>query len=274
MPRNTSERFKTAKQKAGKPKPTRVGAANQVVRKAITQANMSTLRMSLGEPKGFDTAINVGTGAAGTGVIDTTNTSGDAFCINTCQQGTGFFNRNGRKINLKSIRIRIAVWHRYQSDQTALQFNVEGNELRAVLVWDKQPTGVIPTFDTIFGRTDAQGNSATAFKDPVKYPVMERFSVLMDEVCETNINAGSNNVDYGGTLSTTPTTVSNFYNIDRFIMLKGRETVFGSTSNPATVADITTGALYIYYRAAWKRTGSNEVFITDDSVCRLRYSDL
>jgi len=269
-----SDRFKTAKQKAGKPKTTRVGMANQVVRKAITQANMSTLRMNLGEPKGFDTAVNIGTGGVGTGVIDTVITNGDAFCLNTCQQGTGFFNRNGRKINLKSLRLRIAIWHKYRTSNDLAVYDMEGNELRAVVVWDKQPTGTIPTFDTIFGRTNAQGTTTTAFKDPVKYPVMERFSVLMDEVVECNVNASSGNVTYAGTLSVAPGIVSNFYNIDRFIMLKGRETVFGSTSNPATVADITTGALYLYYRAAWKRGDPNEVFITDDSVCRLRYSDL
>ena len=59
--------------------------------------------------------------------------------------------------------------------------------------------------------------------------------------------------------------------MDRFIPLKGLETIYSGQSSPCTIADISTGALYIIFRSETSNGASN--WAVKNSIGRLRYYD-
>lgn len=211
------------------------------------------------EKKGVDFPLDVAS------VVSTTNGTQAAFCINLTQQGVGSWNRVGRKIQNQSIRLRGGiVW---LLDQETTTLNLIGNTLRMVVVWDKQPSGTFPTFDTVFGVTGQDGTETTTFLNPVKYDNMDRFMVLRDMVCDFepplyNAAAGTQNA------------VIVRKSFDEYIRLGGKETTYLGQSNPATIADVSSGALYVYFRAAANVTNQNQLAIDSSSFARLRYTDM
>lgn len=226
------------------------------------RANMRNLAAAVrraGEKKGVDTSLTVGA------IVATTNTNDDALVLNLVQQGAGSWNRVGRKINLTSIRLRgTVVW---ASAPATTSGDLNSNTLRMVVVWDKQPSGAaIPTFDTVFGLTAQDGTEGTTFLAPIKYDNMDRFSVLRD--CQMDFSAQVYNGG-GGTTNISRQEAK----FDEFIKLGGREVVFLGQSQPMTIADISTGGLYVYFRANNDAAGQNQLAIDADSFARLRYTD-
>jgi len=220
------------------------------VRQAVARNN---------EKKGMDTPLTI----AGP-ILATTNTNGDTIVLNLVQQGAGSWNRIGRKINPQSIRLRGVV--NWASAAAATTGNPDGNILRMVVVWDKQPSGAaIPAFDAVFGVTAQDGTESTTFLNAVKYDNMDRFSVLRDCVMEFIPRL----IADGGTQDITNTK----HPFDEFISLKGREVVYSGQSNPMTIADISTGALYVYFRAAAATANTNALSLEASSFSRLRYTD-
>lgn len=241
--------FKSKKSKAFNRQSSRgVMSSAAVARRAV---------LRLAEKKGMDTILTLNP------VISTTTTNASSFVLNLIQQGAGSWNRIGRKVNLQSARLRLSIAHTYNTvPATGV---ATGNQLRCVVVWDKQPSGgTIPTFDSIFGKTEQTGTESTTFLDPIRYDNMDRFAVLRDELVDANINSQ--------VLGTT-NTVTNFYSIDEFIKLGNREVVFSGQSSPMTIADVSTGALYIYFRAQ-VNVADNFMQLTDESFCRIRYVDM
>jgi len=228
--------------------------ASQAVQKAVAAAVRR-----VGEKKGMDTSLTVAA------IVSTTNTNDDALVLNLVQQGAGSWNRIGRKINLHSVRLRgVAVW---ASAPATTSGDLNSNTLRMVVVWDKQPSGAaVPTFDTIFGLTAQDNTEGTTFLSPVKYDNMDRFSVLRDVTMDFspqvfNSASGTNNIS------------RQECHFDEFIKLGNRETVFLGQSAPMTIADISTGGLYVYFRANNDAAGQNQIAIDGDSFARLRYTD-
>jgi len=212
------------------------------------------------EKKGVDTALTA------TGVLSTTNTNGDSFVLNLIQMGSGSWNRIGRKVNLQSIRLRGILT--YLFSPAAVTLNLSANTVRMVVVWDRQPSGAaIPAFDQIFGTTTQTGTEACLFLDPLRYDNTDRYTVLRDVVK----TASPMTTQVGG--SANQITVQCPF--DEYIKLGGRETVFSGQSNPMTIADISTGALYVYFRADSVAAASASQWNVDsDSFARLRYTDI
>jgi len=228
-------------------------AGSAVAKVAATNAAISRL-LNRGEKKGVDTPLGYAVG-------DAVNTNAGCFVVNLVQNGAGFWNRIGRSINLKSLRIRCVGKYNYSDSLANI---LRGNTLRMVVVWDKQPSGnAIPTFDTIFGKTDQQNNQQTDFLDPIKYQQMDRFSILRDVVISMDVPATYN----------AGTEFEQTFDIDEFIKLGNRETVYQSTTNPSTIANISTGALYIWFKAL-AATLDSEFTIENQSFARLRYTDV
>lgn len=214
--------------------------------------------ISMGELKGVDTSLDVAP------VLATTNTNGATFVVNLIQSGAAGWNRNGRKVNLQSLRLRGTI--RQKSSPAAATNSVVANVLRCVVVWDRQPSGVLPAFDTIFGRTEQDGTLSTEFNDPLNFSNVDRFLVIRDKVIPCSTNAV---LALGGG---TENTVEKNYMLDEYIKLGKLHTTFSANSNPATIADISSGALYVIFRAETAQT-LNRVEIVD-SVARLRYLDM
>jgi len=188
-------------------------------------------------------------------VLATTNTNAGIVVVNCVQPGSGSWNRVGRKIRMRSLRCKgTAVFN-----QLAAATSASSNIVRMVLVYDKQPSsGAIPTFDTIFGGTDQSGTESCTFKSNVRYDNTQRFSVLKDMTTSADFFLS-------GALQ------DKVVNFDFFINLKKLETVYSGQTVPCTIADISTGALYMIMRA--DASGVNKFSQIRDSVFRLRYED-
>jgi len=233
-----------------------VGYRSTIPTSSISQAAYR----STGEKKGMDTPLDLNP------VIDTTNTNGSCFVLNLIRSGSGSWQRVGRKTFPKSLRLRGSIRHQY--NPTATTNTLFSNALRMVVVWDKAPSGgAIPVFDQIFGTTDQAGTETCTFMDPIRYDSMDRFSVIRDCIWRSDPNlyisaAAPNN---GAT---------ELILFDEYIPLKGLETVYSGQSEPMTIADIYTGAIYVYFRAQQNVAASTVMRVMDESFCRLRYTDM
>lgn len=222
------------------------------------QRKQPILRQLRIEKKGVDTDLNLNP------IIATTNTNASAFVLNLVQAGNGSWNRVGRKIQLKSVRLRGSILFQYSA--VATTSNLVEDMCRMVVVWDKQPNGVLPTYDTIFGRTEQDGTESCDYLDGPKFDNMDRFTVLRDKVMEDSIGATPLT---GGTTNL----VINQQGFDEFIPLGNRETVFSGQSVPMTIADISTGALYVFFRSRYNQPAYFTA-VNSESHARLRYTDV
>jgi len=221
-------------------------------------AALKTIRRDAGEKKGVDILLTQDP------VLATTNTNGGAFTLNLIASGNGSFNRVGRKVFLKSVFLRAVI--SFEHAGLATTSNVLGNELRAVVVYDKQPSGTLPTFDDIMGHTLQDGTEACLFNDPPRYDNMSRFQVLSDEYIPMKIEAVQN---AGGTEDT----VTDVYHLEKYIKLGNRETIFSGQSATCTIADISSGGLYVYFRCWYADPDQSEINVSSASIARLRYSE-
>jgi len=208
------------------------------------------------ETKGMDTDISINP------IVATTNTNECCFVLNLIRPGTGSWNRIGRKVHLKSIRIVGTFSFFTQPTAAGVIFQ---SLARYTIVWDKQPSGAaIPAFDDVFGITDQAGTeSCPDVTCPPTYDNMDRFRILLDDTIKqldimvTSAGAGPN------------TTVQ--FPIDRYLKLPKLECVYSGQAEPQTIADISTGALYIYFRT--KTNIANYATNQFDGIARLRYLD-
>lgn len=211
---------------------------------------------ALGEKKGMDTAISFAQ------INSTVNDNSGMIVLNLIQQGAGSWNRVGQKVNLRSIRIRGDIGHQ-QTTGVATGLT-QGQTVRCVVVWDKQPSsGTIPQWQDMFGFTAQDGTEGTSMYAPIRYDNMDRFSILRDVTYDPQPGAKSGNPD-----------VVTYYNtIDEYIRLGDRECVFSGQSNPMTIADISSGAIYFCVRAKINNVNTVQSFI-NNMTARLRYTDL
>jgi len=214
--------------------------------------NSGSLRKA--DLKAVDFQVDIAPG----GVLATTNTNGGIALCNAIQPGTGSWNRIGKNIRMKSLRYKGIL--QCQSGPT----NALGqNTIRVVLIFDKNPnSGAIPTYDQIFGSTSQLGTESTqSFLDNQRIDNTQRFSVLKDDVY-TSLNPALPSA----TLSTEWQC-----SIDTFVKLKGLQTTFSGQSNPCTIADVSSGALYLAFRCEQNSTASQ--WEVKNTTCRLRYYD-
>lgn len=206
------------------------------------------------EKKGVDTDVSY------TPIINTTNTNAGIFPLNLIQPGTGSWNRVGRKVRLQSIRVVGVLYGAIRPDGSGV---IRNNNVRLTLVWDKQPSGAaLPSFDQIFGVTDQFGAEATPdYTCPPRYDNMNRFKVLKDFTVDLVAN-------YVNPTGLTPD-YKPLAHVDMYLKLKGLETVFSGQSNPCTIADISSGALYLVQRAHFNGAAVSQC--ESDLVARLRY---
>lgn len=204
------------------------------------------------EKKGMDTRV----GSVISNILATTNTNGGIVALNLVQTGNGSWNRVGKTIDLKSLRIS-GILNLNNSDPTFAEPVV----VRMCIVWDKQPSGVLPTFQDIFGSTNQDGTETTQFLDSLRYDNVGRFRTLLDK--RYTLNPGFN----PGAASQNVAC-----DINEYIKLNNLKTIFSGQSIPMTIADISTGALYIVFRAS-TQTAKATAQLDADCVCRLRYTD-
>lgn len=227
------------------------------------------------EVKGCDTNL-IGTAAApgnSLAITSTTTSNANIYLLNGVQQGAGSWNRVGRYIYNKSIKLDLELQFSVKEIGSNSSINM-GQYVRCVLFWDNQPnSSAIPSWDTIFGWTDQLGGEATSINAPLRYDNMMRFRILRDWKIEPEIASNFNpNPDSGTLDGITNTWVCKS---SSYVKLKSLMTNFSGNSNPTTTADISTGALYVAFRAysTTLATTGTQWNINPNSVCRLRFTD-
>ncbi len=244
-PRAAQGRFMTARFRPGSRMLARPSSINRALQK------------NSGELKGMDTDLTI----AGP-LLTTTSTNVDILPLNLIEPGNGSFNRIGRKAFMKSLRISGGVTYQGNTDPTTGVS--DGVIMRMAVVWDKQPSGVIPVFSAIFGRTSQDGTETTSVLDNLRFDNTARFQVLRDKYLVSEPNAGGN----GGT-----TNIMDYrYYCDEFIDLKNRTTVFSGDSDPVTIADISSGALYVIFRATNGVANVTDWSVANTMSARLRFT--
>jgi hypothetical protein len=231
----------------------------QKYRASMTQAVMRS-RVKL-EVKGVDILLTQAT------IVNTTNDGTNAVVLNLIPPGSGSWNRIGRKAQLQSVRLRGTA--QFIGTPGSAGLTVQ-NWMRMVVVWDKQPSGTQPAWDTIFGITPQSGTEASTLLAPLRYDNMDRFQVLKDTVVSPNDCLPVGVAATGQTTQSIP--------FDCYIPLKGRETVYSGQTATQTIADISSGGLYVYFRCMYNQAVSGavpqaQVAIDANSLARLRFLD-
>jgi len=226
----------------------------------LSAAAAAAVRGQVMEKKRMDTNVSLALGS----VLDTTNTNGAAFVLNLIQTGTGSWNRVGRKTQLKSVRVKGTVTSFANINTTTGDINC--SQMRMVLVWDKQPSGAaIPAFDQIFGITDQNGaESCPNIFCPPRFDNMDRFRILRDTIVDLDVGV----LGAGGTTNG----YINQVQVDEYVKLPDLESVYSGQSSPMTIADISTGALYVYFRAL-SNSASSGSRVAVIGQARIRYTD-
>jgi len=133
-----------------------------------------------------------------------------------------------------------------------------------LLVWDKQPSGdAIPTVTEILGHTTQDGSETSGAYDAIRYDSMDRFQIIKDKIYVINPQAGVINS------TGDPISFQFAVPIDLYKKLN-KDTNYSGESTPQTIADINSGALYLFFVSDSNDSGQNYSFT---GVARLRYID-
>lgn len=185
--------------------------------------------------------------------LPATNTG---ILLNGVQAASGYFNRIGARIEMKNLHVRGNINNILTSIAT---FG------RIVIVYDRQPTGAIPATTLVLQSRDQTGATTNTVGSEVNLDQRDRFVIIRDY--QTYFPPVTNTT---GVLTNGPSFPGedNPFQVNLFIKLKGLSTHFQSTSNPTTIADIATGALYAYFVAGVAASWNANLSF------RLRYNDL
>lgn len=173
-------------------------------------------------------------------IYNSTNNNAGIVVLNLIRPGSASYNRIGRKAYIKACR----VWGNLFCELApqATTGDLQSVSVRSAIVWDKQPSGVLPSFDAIFGHTDQAGTETSNYLDPLRFDNMERFELLAEWV--EDMNPDDTPVGFGGTRDMQIRSK----HFDKTIHFR-KTTTFSGESSPCTIADISTGGLYFITRA-------------------------
>nr|WAE43121.1 MAG: capsid protein [Cressdnaviricota sp.] len=196
------------------------------------------------------------------------NTTGTVAALNLMAAGSSYFNRIGRKLEMKSLQI-----NGFLAPITANNQTVSGQG-RILIVYDRQPNGALPVWaDVIKSQTQASATTSSTINDFINLDNRDRFQILRDVKFTTpsvTRNVGTDTFTGYPTNSTTLDCKENTGEFDMFIKLKGLVTHYKADSAPGVIGDIATGALLIL---TWGTFGSGSEGWQPLLAFRLRYKD-
>jgi len=171
------------------------------------------------------------------------NTTGSIVLAATIPQGAAVQERVGKKILLKSMQVRGYVTADGTTTTTMGAW---------ILVYDKRPTGALPTITDILDTINVNSflNDANS----------GRFKILARRSYQVNGNSSSAGQQTEGTLQV----------IDEYVKLKGLQTVF-KAAGTGQMGDIEEGALYLVVVGV---TAAGTADCTFQLGCRTRFLDV
>lgn len=153
--------------------------------------------------------------------------------LNGTTKGTDVYNRIGRRLKIKSINIRGYVVFNGSYAGPAPDY------MRAAIIYDREPGGALPTWSDIFQDTTNAGAAAGLSTSPLNLNNTDRFAVLKD--WHWSVVGGLLNQATAPPGQTFPTATE--MNIRWFKKLN--LDVRYNSGNAGTIADLTTGAMYM-----------------------------
>lgn len=156
--------------------------------------------------------------------------------LNPIQEGSSFYNRIGRKICLRSIRLTGQICPRQ-----GISTPGGPDYLRVMIIYDRQTNGNFPTFSDVLTSYDNTGATTSTCQSHLNMNNTERFKVVRD----IRISISSDAVAGANIIDEQVIDYKGKYNIDEYSKLRGYETHYKASSNPAVIGDISTGGLYL-----------------------------
>lgn len=233
--------------------------------------------------KGVDVIVSDAT------ITSDMSTSGSIYLVNRVTTGTGSWNRVGRVIDMKSVRVKLQITCQWMISPfiggggampPTAPVPIESRHLRVALVYDRAPNGVTPLKNQIFQYKEFNGTETGDWNGFLAYDNMERFRILRDEIYTFE----PPNIPFITSYNTSGDGKVTSYNyppvrtekiVDLFQRFDLR-TNYKSESQTPTIADISTGALYVIYMVEPPKETSGYSYsptITVAGVARLRYVD-
>jgi len=166
------------------------------------------------------------------------------YCINTPIEGASACQRIGRRINMKSVLIRIQPYQANSISAVATQ-----EFIRVALVYDSQVNGTAPAASDMFAMNLVATAVVNSPWSPVNLNNRDRFLVLK----EWFWGRGSSGGDAPTLAATQDSTLAPRIPkmIKWYVKLKGLETTYrGTTGTTGAIGDISTGALYLIFLGA------------------------
>jgi len=204
-----------------------------------------------------------------TGTADPTNatlafnTTGNVVCVNLIQVGSSMFNRIGRKIEMKSIRLCGKI-----NTAAVTRATLSPDHARIMIIYDRQTNGANPAITDFLQDTDQAGTNTTDSFSGINMNNRERFVTIMDKrfiLPQATATAGV-------LTNVFPNDVMIPVRVDEFRKLRGLTTHYKADSNPAVIGDVSTGGLFIISLSEEQASGT-ELFNFEFNV-RLKYVDV
>jgi len=168
--------------------------------------------------------------------------SGTVTPLNLIASGSSYYQRIGRKIEMKSSRINGIINYK-----TTLggQTNYYPFIARIMVIYDRQTNGALPSIQDILQTIDALGNPTTDNYSGVNLNNRDRFTILRDQRIYLPFihTTTAPNAYPDSQLQLDPVTPT--LNIDLYTKLKGLTTQYKADGSPPGIGDIATGALYL-----------------------------
>lgn len=183
------------------------------------------------------------------------NTTGTFTLLHIPQLGTDFTNRIGRKTLIRSFYVKGRVTTEGAGGATQ-GLNVASQQARMILFCDLQPNGAVPVVTDLLNSAEPASHLNLNNRD--------RFKILKDKMWAFD--------PYINIVTATQAQAScsrQCYSLKAYMKLN-QEVIFNAT-NGGTIADITSGALYLFWigsQPAGAGTDANAIIST-----RVRYED-
>jgi len=256
-------------------KKTKIRKTSKAVKRVNPMGGLSRASLMLGRPRGaglpasqvelkcMDTVLTV------TPLLASTDTNDDIICLNALNQGSGSYTRIGRKINMKSVRVKGRIL--LTCGVTADVPDNGASVCRVVVLLDRSPNlRALPTWDTIFGATSSLGVDTSRYDGNLRPNAMERFRILKDWI-QPVVPVTVPTAVIGGV--TELSTSEGMAYIDEFISLAGLQATYSGTNTAPTaptVEQIVTNSILVGFRV-----GDTQDILTSgfSGTARLRYTD-
>lgn len=190
----------------------------------------------------------------------TSDSSNSIVLLNGIAGSTGPSGRIGQELRMTSIHFRGVI----RRDNLELSPQVA----RLLIVYDKTPNGVAPTFGQLIDNSVIDDVNYLPFDPYNRDLVPGRFKILYDKNYVLNPQVAD-----GWTQDGTTFTVSGYGTVDRLFNKKiplQKRSVYGGATNTGVITDITIGSIYMLAIGSEGIAAPN---ITFHGGCRLFYKD-